>query len=576
MSNAINDNVKIVESIDEVVNVSNTRVYGVENSGSYSTYSTFDSTTQNTKSGPVSIICNPPDESTFVDPNIYIKAVFQGSYAGALNGSVGITTLLAYGYDAPRAFGWSSICNSIVAKVNGFTLSTNLGDYITALEQFHDDKPYDYEETTPTMRDQYQSYEQGVLGNRNPLGLYADNSFIQTRGSFSNFNLTSNATTATVDLTLYEKLYLSPFAYSKIGLAGIKTLTLAFTFNDINRVMSLCPNSSGALARTFSNIGSAMTLLTTSACMKFITPKIQTKIPKSLSWKYNEMFVLSNDSTALAFGASATIQINATNLEAVPGSIIIYARCRDSDLSPFRSDSFALINTVNVQWGNKTGIFNSATQQDLYNMSVKYGGLKRSYSQWSDFVGSVFVIPIAEVVTDLQAPGVLDNPQFSIKVNFTNNTPANTTWTTTTFTLYAIVVYEGIFSIKNGQATSQISVLTKEDVLKSSERGMMKVPQLSPENMLGGGKLGFVKDLLKAGIDVGDLILGGKRKKKKSKKVMKDGKTKVKKSKKKGGALLGGSLLKTKDLKKMLIEDIDEELENEESDSGSEYETNSD
>lgn len=69
---------------------------------------------------------------------------------------------------------------------------------------------------TPSMLDQAQQYINSAASVRNPLAVYYDNSFEQTRAGYVGMQvLTNTATSATILLTITEPIFISPFVTGK-------------------------------------------------------------------------------------------------------------------------------------------------------------------------------------------------------------------------------------------------------------------------------------------------------------------------------------------------------------------------
>jgi hypothetical protein len=133
---------------------------------------------------------------------------------------------------------------------------------------------------------------------------------------------------------------------------------------------------------------------------------------------------------------------------------------------------------------------------------------------------------------------LLSNPQFSVKVNYTNLGSQ-----TVTPQLYCVVVYSGVATISGGSLSKSNAVLSSADVLQASLSNAPTVESKGHSDSFYGGNLiesatQFAKDIVKGvkdGIQLGEDIgkdvlpfmgLGGK-----------------KHTKKKGGRLVGGMLI---------------------------------
>ncbi len=112
--------------------------------------------------------------------------------------------------------------NNISLKINSTQNQISLKDGIHALMHYHNPgclRQIEYS-MTPCMADNNQNYSDGLGSNRNPLGLFTDDSYDYARGSFpydsvvqtpSTSNI--NPTTSVVNATLTEPIFISPLLF---------------------------------------------------------------------------------------------------------------------------------------------------------------------------------------------------------------------------------------------------------------------------------------------------------------------------------------------------------------------------
>lgn len=508
----------VVPAIDEVLNIQSERFFSVYDGGTESSYIPFYS--QNVNNGTISINCNPPDEKTIIDPQMYVKVDYDAVFTGT---SVGGSNLLQPGvYDAPRAFPIASTTTTLDAKLNGTSINTQLNEYFHAIMRTGDYlRNFDLDfSTTTSQLDQYQDYGQWQQYGqaRNPMALYGENATQQTRGALLNpvtgaFNLAYNSTTgpnnyykvntptaAEVVFSSVEPIFLSPFYHNKSGFSA-KTLQLTWTFSDLKRIWSHAPQNLAAVPPVNSSVLTSVNVNITglTVFIRFITPKDLMKIPATVTYPYHEILVLpSTNLTSLAPNQTASISMNAVNLQAVPKRLLIQVRRRDQEyltgaLNYQYSDTSAVITNITLNWANNQGKLSSATIYDLYTISRR-NNCNLSFDQWSNFVGSVLPIDIGKNVglNQLDSAGKLSNPQLSMTVQYVNTHPTDTIF----FSLMVYVIYEGTFCIHNGSVTKNISVLNSQDVLDAS---LMHNPIIADDvhqNMYGGSILSSIKDAL--------------------------------------------------------------------------------
>jgi len=227
-------------------------------------------------------------------------------------------------------------------------------------------------------------------------------------------------------------------------------------------------------------------------------------IPRSLTSSYFSIVSYPTKSSApIAPGQNVSLTMQSVQVTSIPRRLYVFARDDDSVLTPFSSDTFMSLatnaNPITLTWNNNQ-FLSQSTAADLYNMSVK-NGINMSWSQFTNFTGSVLCIDFG---TDIglmsdEAPGILGNYQLGLTCQFTN-----TRSTSITPTLYAVVCYEGVFNVINGNCSHMIGILSREDVLNSQR--MAGITYKAAESIWGGDfyeklkhRLGQVHDFVKKG-----------------------------------------------------------------------------
>jgi hypothetical protein len=570
--------IKVVETIDPILNLEHAdeRVYGEYNAGLENNYVFYKSQSTINNSN-VTVVCNPPNEKTIIDPKVWqttqFVCVFQNDANGGLTGwfetSLGMT-------DSPRAFPLNQITSTTVATINGFNITSNTNEYINTILRYNNGyAKYDSEfSQCPSMLDQFQDYNApGALGsNRNSLGLYQDITVQVPRGNWQMDSVVYSTligkpanSTCTIAYTTVEPVFLSPFWFSKTGLTKISTLTMQLVFSNLRRVWS--QSSTSIMTLSSVNVGAVQ------FNFRFITAKQDEIIPDELIYPYYEIQTISTSVSNIAYGATGQISLNATNLQAIPQRIYICARKGTNYLSEKDSDTFEYVSQIQVQWNNRSNLLSSALSSDLYQLS-RQEGVNYSYDQWgingfnnsptinADFsaypanlksgqIGSIICLNVARTLglKDGEAASLLQNPQFSLKANIQNINVSNLNIAAgQQIQLFAFIVYEGVINIRHQHVTSSISVLDKAEILKAEggNYGGKKtktriLAKIDPDekNIFGGNINDFLNDItpfLKTGVDIAKIV-GGKKK-------MDDDK--------KGGVLIGGKRISRKEMMKNL------------------------
>jgi len=533
---SLNQNkLKVIRVIDPVIDLVKDREYGAIDAGSEITYQQFNSNSS-INSSNITVVCNPPNMNTVIHPQVYIEAPITVTFSGNTGTSTGLFTA-SYGItDAPRAFPLSQSMQSLNALWNGYSINTNLSEYYSAFLRYNNEFLEQDREfsTCPSMLDQSQTYLELLGSVRNPLNGYADNQMQSARGAFPIVINSQSPTAANITFRTIEPLMLSPLYYSKTGISGISTLTINMVLANLNRVWSQM--STSLMTITSVSIGLV------SILFRYHSVKELDVIPKELTYPFHNVQQITADTSgSVAAGGVVDLTLNATNLQSIPQRIYICARKQTGQLTSQDPDVFAKINNISVQWKNRSGLLASARESNLYQMS-RIAGLNVSWDQWLQKTGAVLCLEPAKVIgfNDLFSVGSLDNPQFSIRVNFTNISS-----NAQPMTLYAFVVYEGLFNVQYGQCSTTITPLSKEDVLDAEVSREERLARKAT-NWFGGdfvsdiGK--FVKKVepyVKTGLDIAKIV-GGKR----------NARALVK-----GRALLGGSTITRDQLLENLVDD---------------------
>ena len=376
---------------------------------------------------------------------------------------------------------------------------------------------------SPSYLDQSQNYEDLIPSNLNPLAsVSGGNSNELPRGAFTYYNInnpviaTAGAATASVDVVITEPMMLSPWLYGEQcgpGLLGLKTITVIY--NLVSNLGSAIWSSANSPNRTLSSINVTLNAVPTLYC-KFITPKLVVPIPPNNVYNYFNIERFSLDFSSLAANTSTSYSSNNIQLSSIPERIYVYARQSNNTQTFGTTDTFLGITGVSVLFENRSGLLSSASQQQLYMMSVN-NGLQDSWMQFSGVypglnttglntcgaVGSVLCFnPAVDFgLSSIQANNVLTNIQFQIKVNVVN---LNQTKAITP-SLYVVIVSGGSFNILSGTAVSQIGTLSPNDVLHAQEDKSLTTDDL--KNVYGGS---FYTNLRKSLGQVGKFIYNNK------------------------------------------------------------------
>ena len=451
-------------------------VSGPKESTFYRDISTSYSTSQ------VNHAINPPANSIMDS-----RLVAVWSIQLVFTGTVGSGNLLTLGYDAPRAYPISQTVGTTTISINGQSQSFNNSDMISALAHYVGDQDTKrYMSGTGTMLDTFQQYSDSVNTNQNPLASYGENSYQDTRGSLE-WTITANApTTATVQMRIYEPLFVSPFTWGhreSPGIAGIQNLNVQFAINDLTRSFS-----------HFTNGGS----LTSVVPSFYAPPELHYNMlsPNNESNPYfpgrNYVYPFFNVTPqvtsvgTLAAGASGTVTSGVFQINTIPDRLYIFCRQQNADRNVTTSDTFATINNINVTWDIRTGLMSNSTSNDLYRLSVGHG-LDSTWSQWNRHQGSVLCLSMGQDIglMENQAVGMSGQYQFSCTLNITNTSAASVN-----YSLYVLVVQPGVFITNGTQASFNTSLVSVEDILTARTGPTGSFSQLQESLPFGGSWFG--------------------------------------------------------------------------------------
>jgi hypothetical protein len=209
-------------------------------------------------------------------------------------------------------------------------------------------------------------------------------------------------------------------------------------------------------------------------------------------------------------------------LSSIPWRMYIFARPSNSVLynSASYSDTFYGISNVNIQFNNQTGILSSATQQQLYEMSVK-NHLNNNWTQFFGITELTNVFPsggstsvpfnissayqfgtIGSVICcefgtdiplgDLEAPGLNGQFQLLVQANVYNCDPTGA-HDELDVTLYIVIVSEGTFTIPAlGKSMTQLGVISRQDIINAKQSIFLNYKDVQEVN--GGNFLSGLKD----------------------------------------------------------------------------------
>lgn len=541
MSNLSLEKLHLVPTIDPRIDILKLEklLYGVEMVGTENTYKTYPVNGYSTSS--IVFTANPPNMNNFVDRKFYMQVkftlTFRGTSAGAgvfllqcpgLPSASGVSSGngAAY-YDAPRSNPLSNAMTNLQVSLNGESTSTNLSQYIRALKRYHN-SAYNQDRLSssfPSMQDQFLNYYDGQGFARSELRGYGDNVLQCPRGGYQFALVTRNDSSgvsgqdvATVELTTFEPLYISPLNVSNYQeqpfFHGISTCDINISLG--GRGSSSFGGLVGSLwshaqaPSNFSTIDSVnVDINNVSALFHYITPPLSFHIPKQIVYGLSlpNYIATSFSNAPMSAGSELTLAYSNVQLNSIPEKVYIWVSKIDTAVSYLDTDTYFSITNLDIDFNNKPGVLASASQLDLYNISIR-NGLDMNFRQFVKDCGSVICLKFGEDIplSNLLAPGVSGSFQFSANIRCKNN--YNTSIAPTISMLF---VNAGTYTIENGACYKNNGILTPQDVLNTQVSNQHKEPAPPAHDALGGISWGeivsFFKKAGRAAIDVGKKIV---------------------------------------------------------------------
>jgi len=374
-----------------------------------------------------------------------------------------------------------------------------------------------------------------------------------TTTEFSWASMVSGATTdkwtINISYTVTEPLLFSPWIfgnpnYNAQGFYGIQNLNFQFNVGSTNRVWSSANNYIQSI--------SLVSFQNTSLGFTFISPQPSMLLKSRNVVPYYEMpRYLSNAGTTSSIAPSTYdpqvansegfyingIQVSGTTLNTqsiqlnqIPSLLIIMVRQPLGNQTYQNSTSFLCIQGISINFNNQSGIMSNATQMQLYECS-KRNGSNQTWNQFSGFFNQSNIapgstgnfIPIATTgsllilqfgvdipLPDYYAPSSLGNFNLQLRLNVYNQStsyPADSTVTyggtpivgqTITPEICMITMNDGVFVSDRGTSNIYTGVLTKQDVLNTSELQPWTTSEVS--TLIGGNLHNRMKSALGYGL----------------------------------------------------------------------------
>lgn len=508
------DKSRIVLTVDPRIDFSQDGVFAIGAAGERVTYRKI--VTQNFSASNISIT-EKQSMGIAIATKWFMNVSFDVSFSGIA--PLGSKLVQIGSNDAARFMPLTSITKTITVDLNDEKFSTGINDYHDALLRYNesaDAMGFDFS-GCPSFLDTYQSYNDYLTYGSalNPLGNYGENSVQEPlRGGFDYVFVTPNPTgdgvtpgTCTVRFTTREPVLISPLTwghYNTKALIGIKSFAINYDFDsNMSRIWS--HNSSNGVVDF-----SVDSVIVNSAALEliYITPK--TTIPVfpvqryPLAAVYKVTKALNQDNVPMLPGETLNVAASdSMPLYGVPKRVYIYARRSNGSRTFNDPDVFGGITNLSIFFNNSDGNFSQATQQQLYQVS-RENGYRRSYQAFSKFEGSVMCIDFAKDMPLLssEAVGSNENIQFQFNFTLTNLAPVPVS-----YTLYTVVIFEGIMTIRNGVVIRELNIVSPKDVVNSQILQLLPHEREVDYYAVGGAFGSNARKLMKRVADVKDKVV---------------------------------------------------------------------
>ena len=534
--------------------VTDEEVFGVKSSASQSTYQQFQAISQSNSS--ITFNIQVPSENILIDRHIRIQSTIAftiniGNSAGGLGAVPAGSLALNYGLtDSLQAFPLNSLFTTAQLTINNVSTSTNYQDVLPMLMRMNDNRMLSrYNSTTPAYPDSaWGEYPNAVGSNSNPLASFNNDGYdidFSPRGSYpitilpggiahyvggvlTDQSLVSTSPTdtwvvqASVQVT-EPFLFLSPLINSQpgnsAGLIGVNNMSLVLNIDSTCKRFwstgngtpyvtgsTAAPNPSSYIQSiTLGNATQPVGFSNTRLLFNFLSlqPEQYAKIStKNIVPYLDYPRYITSSQTAIVSGASASLTSASLQLNQVPDLILVSVRVPMANQNWSLASSFLTINSINVSFNNSSGLLASATQQDLWDISVRNGSqqeflefsgkalVNQNYDGYGTFVPTTGSLLVLDPVYDFSLPSYLSSSslgqyQLLIQMNVTNQFGYNVTPE-----IVIITINSGLFATQQGTSQIFTGILTKDQILKTKEENPVPHLDTSEYARLVGGKSG--------------------------------------------------------------------------------------
>jgi hypothetical protein len=422
-----------------------------------------------------------------VSTKMFIECRFRVTITGDNDAG----NLYRKGFDAPRFMPLHSITSSAKIEINGASNDIYPDQIVDALMRYNNtitELGQDLS-TFPSFLDCYQQYNDAFVAPGGGLGFGTGCNALgqigeagpayEPRGGWVLDSFAENDGQVVLEFTTFEPVTISPLVWSsknQKSLFGVKNLNITYNLSpDLSRVWSR--NEEGGIEAagiTAQIVGVPILNLIT------LTPKIIDKINPVQIYPWAQIQPYSQNLGTIPAGATRAVTFNAQQLGGVPRRIYIYAK--KTNKTYLDTDTFARLDNLAIRFDGVAGIFANAAPQQLFQVCAE-NGYRGSYQDWYSYAGGVMALDFTKDIPmmDSMSVGTNKNINFQFTCNITNLKSVNTD-----YTIYTMIVYEGIFSLDQfGTPLFQLNTLSASDLLDA--QAVQCVPYNSIDSFALGG-----------------------------------------------------------------------------------------
>lgn len=520
--------IQTIKSADPRIILDNPRAYTITVSAQESSQKVITSNDVSTAS--ISWTCTPPNINSILERRVYMSIPIRVYITGTANAGY---TLLQNGKISLRAMPLSSIINKVTVNYNDCSVTSESATVCHIMSRFNDsDEQKLFDSGCPNGLDQSANYEDLFGTNLNPLGCHAEG--LNGRAGFSKWYVVSNPVSpangsqlvAIIDCIVIEPLKISPLTWGpkiRSGMSNLNGFDIQITFVNSfgNRLLSMSRDPTYNITSTnveLSNFNPTFHFSQTQPqiYLTFLTQNMinhNVGLSNQLIYDYYQVQKFSTDVGSINYGSSALITTNNVSLTTIPKRVIFCVRNADNVLnsSPYWTDTYMAIENVSLLFNNRPALFSQASQFQNWNMA-RQNGLT---VDWSDFNGdprykvsdpifaggSNMYGGIGSIVCYEFGTDICLNPDESVSIGASGsyniqaslqvrNTDPSLAHNNTPMSIVMIVIYSGIFIATEGHCATQLSLLSRQDVITSP--GNMISNNMS--NTINGGFFGQTID----------------------------------------------------------------------------------